>query len=884
MAFFTKIPFGVLLLFSNLVFGHNSLSLGRPGPTMLNQTTSHLTAFSDTLTGIINIYTPVTGFGCDSSIVLVGAADGFQVGNRVLLIQMQGAKADLTDSPQFGSLTDLSNTGNYEFNRIDAISGNTIYLKYALKKNYQLEGKVQLITVPEYDNVQVGALTCAPWNGSTGGILALEVKNVLQLTDNIDVSGLGFRGGAAVDAAALSFQELHYFYPPNAVVAGAKGEGVAIIPLQQSYGRGNIGNGGGGGNAHNAGGGGGANGGAGGQGGLDYYLAPNLPTPGTNGLGGTALSGDVPDKIILGGGGGAGHVNDNAGSSGGHGGGIIFLKAQTVVGNHFYLRANGLDVTLPPDINAKDGQGGGGAGGTILIETNQMMDTLYCEALGGKGGNCFSLIPTESHGPGGGGSGGQIRLSSNFNNVFASLNGGVNGQSNLGNPNGAEPGANGQLLLNQHWVYATKIAKPQPTITKTIAFCPGTTLSLFGQNYSQPDTITALIPSTTTCDTLATYILQFKPQATSTQEIFFCKGDSVLLDGVYYHTPQTIVRNIALPGACDSVATIFLKYTTPNNQTSLQLNCPAAISIDVAPNTNSALVNYLSPTAASDCTCPGIDLRLKKGLPSGSVFPLGVTELCFEAKDSCGQERNCCFTVNVSDGQACDVKTLACLKFELLSIKQNAQAQYTYTIRLNNQCSQKLLHIAFELPKSLLASAPATNTIYTAPSGRTYRVRNPNASPAYSIRFAALSDSIANGQSDVFQYTLPAIANVLFIHAFVRLESQIYYDTYLNVFGCDVTFAPDNPIAERQTDQENALVFPNPTSGRLYTDLSAWNTESVQLRIYNIHGMLILQTTQTAESARTALDLPLELPDGLYLLEIMPTNGQAVVQKFVLQR
>jgi hypothetical protein len=48
--------------------------------------------------------------------------------------------------------------------------------------------------------------------------------------------------------------------------------------------------------------------------------------------------------------------------------------------------------------------------------------------------------------------------------------------------------------------------------------------------------------------------------------------------------------------------------------------------------------------------------------------------------------------------------------------------------------------------------------------------------------------------------------------------------------------------------------------------------------------MLILQTTQTAESARTALDLPLELPDGLYLLEIMPTNGQAVVQKFVLQR
>lgn len=883
MALSTKIPIGILMLFTTALFGGNHLTRQGIDLPALQAIRQDWKISSDTLHGIVNVYTPVVGFGCDSSILQVGNTNGFSASDCVLMIQMQGAEIQLTDNFEFGQFTNLGTAGNYEFNRIQSINGNEIQLKFDLVNKYSLTGKIQLVRVPEYDNATVGALTCQPWDGTTGGVLAIAVQNILELVDNPDVSGLGFRGGAAQDATTLAFQELHYFYPPNATFAGAKGEGIAIVATQQSYGRGNAGNGGGGGNAHNAGGGGGANGGYGGQGGLDYFLQPNEPTLGTNGLGGLALAGDIPIKVVMGGGGGAGHVNDNAGASGGNGGGIILFKANTIIGNNFSLLARGKAVRLPEDVNAKDGQGGGGAGGTIMIEAATNQGTFTCDVQGGSGGDCLSTIPNEAHGPGGGGSGGQIGLSFGLNNVNVLLNGGLNGVANQANPNGAQAGGVGKvangIFLNQ----ANKIAQTQPTTTKYVVFCPGTTIIINGKLYTQPDTITGIIPAPTGCDTLATYILQFAFQPSLTKYISFCKGDTVLVQGEPYTEPQTVTRTISTFVGCDTLVNYILSYIVPNEPTHLNLSCPASFTVDVAPNENSAIVNYASPSIESDCPCPGIDLSLKKGLLSAANFPLGATEVCYAAKDSCGNTQECCFTVTVGDGEACDVKTNGCIKFELLSITQNTAYRKTYRIRLINNCSSKLSYLAIELPKGITASDPLPNTVYTAPGGHTYFVRNPAYSPSYSLRFASRSDSIRNGQSDIFQYTLPALANPVFIHVVARLEPQIYYEAHLNVFDCNVTFAPQNSIAERQDAQENPTLFPNPTSGRLYTDLSAWNTESVQLRIYNIHGKLIQQTSQTAELTPCALDLPLDTPDGVYLLEIVPANGRRVVQRFVFQ-
>ena len=59
----------------------------------------------------------------------------------------------------------------------------------------------QVIRVPQYTTLTVstGASIVAPaWDGTTGGIVAMTARDGVTLsgTGKIDVSGLGFRGGA----------------------------------------------------------------------------------------------------------------------------------------------------------------------------------------------------------------------------------------------------------------------------------------------------------------------------------------------------------------------------------------------------------------------------------------------------------------------------------------------------------------------------------------------------------------------------------------------------------------------------------------------------------------------------------------------------------------
>jgi hypothetical protein len=414
---------------------------------------------SQCLEGVINAYTPVLGFGCDSSTLQVGPLNGFAPGDKVLLIQMQVAQVDLSNTASFGTPLQTTCIGNYEFNRIQSIAGNQVQLQFALIRPYDLSGRVQLVRVPEYDNATVCNLTCQPWNGTTGGILALDVANQLILSGHADVSGKGFRGGQVENnIIPWVFGETQYFYAPVTTHAAAKGEGVVLIPPTHSFGRGRAGNGGGGGNAHNGGGGGGANAGAGGNGGLEITNLPASPTPNTDGIGGLKFFDNSTTKVLLGGGAGAGHANDAVGSAGGNGGGIMFVTAATLQTNGFKLLANGQSV--PGGVEHNDGQGGGGGGGTILLKVAQINGTLPCELKGGGGGSNPYTPAFQLHGPGGGGGGGKLVVVNYAPNIVSSVVGGANGLTSQGLTNGAAPGVAGKVLSGLVLQQGTQPAQP----------------------------------------------------------------------------------------------------------------------------------------------------------------------------------------------------------------------------------------------------------------------------------------------------------------------------------------------------------------------------------------------------------------------------------------
>ncbi|GAS85160.1 golvesin C-terminal-like domain-containing protein [Paenibacillus amylolyticus] len=215
--------------------------------------------------------------------------------------------------------------------------------------------------------------------GSAGGIIPIICEE-LNLDGVINVTGKGYRGGAA--ATALS-------------QVGMRGEYYAGGWNSRSTAQ--QGNGGGGGrNNFNDGyivgtpGGGGANATAGGAG-------------TTGGAGGTAYPSLSAYRAPFGGGGGAGGSDNGRTSSGkgGNGGGVIvILTKQLNVGADGKLVANGENGITAL---SESGAGAGGAGGTIVV-IKESGDTPSMEVTGGVRASNIGY-PGKNYYSGAGGSG-----------------------------------------------------------------------------------------------------------------------------------------------------------------------------------------------------------------------------------------------------------------------------------------------------------------------------------------------------------------------------------------------------------------------------------------------------------------------------------------------
>jgi len=449
---------------------------------------------SPTLSTNPNTYYPATASAAaGTSSIVVGAgtrgstpaaAATISKGDLLLVIQMQGADLNTSNNDTYGdgvagggasgNLATNFQAGTYEYvvannaTPIDVAAGGTITLTSALVNSYvssaatSTDGprRFQVVRIPQYGNLTLGGtLTALPWNGSVGGIIALDVAGQTNFSGNsIDASGRGFRGGGGRTQATAAGTNGDYVGTTTTNAHAQKGEGTAGTPRYVnvptttndaatnatvdtntdgyaggSFSRGAPGNAGGGGNnnVNNSGGGGGANGGNGGRGGDNF--GDNQAIGGEPGASfGPASSA----RLVLGGGGGAGSTNNSTGtpgtgfaSSGAAGGGIVLLRTGTVSGTGTIV-ANGGSAN---NTVADDGSGGGGAGGSILLTANNPagLTGLTLTANGGKGGTNTGAS-SGPHGPGGGGGGGVILTNASVASISATA--GLNGATQGANP------------------------------------------------------------------------------------------------------------------------------------------------------------------------------------------------------------------------------------------------------------------------------------------------------------------------------------------------------------------------------------------------------------------------------------------------------------------
>lgn len=387
-------------------------------------------------------------------------------GDLLLLIQMQGAEISGENSARFGEVQDLGSAGLFELIEVSGVDAANNRLQVnsgcgGLKNSYLTRGKTQLVRVPLLRNLTVsatGSIVPKPWDGQSGGIVALQVAGSLVLNGRIDASSAGFRGGSKNPITAMRLAGIGSFYlSMNAQDGGNRGESIAgdssaLVALGQ-YGRGAAANGGGGGNRIAAGGGGGGNGGVlaswqgqglmpgnvvgggsawpldpsyasamasqagGGRGG--YTLSDGLQDPTTvapespswgqdqrrerGGLGGRPVPNDPQARLFLGGGGGSGDDYMGQSGGGGRGGGIVLIDATQLSGSGQIL-ANGQSGDSAS--STQSGGGGGGAGGSIVLSIPSAQG-ISIQANGGSGGDQLPATP-QAGGPGGGGGGGFV--------------------------------------------------------------------------------------------------------------------------------------------------------------------------------------------------------------------------------------------------------------------------------------------------------------------------------------------------------------------------------------------------------------------------------------------------------------------------------------------
>jgi gliding motility-associated-like protein len=468
--------------------------------------------------------------------------------------------SSLPKNNTFGAITNYNNSGNNEYAQVYAVpNATTIVIDCGLKYNYNYLSKVQIIKVPRYFTLTIsgaGSITCPAWNGSVGGIAVVETQSncILSSTPSFSVTGKGFRGGAKSNVSGYGGTQFGFLIQGEGSYKGESiaGDSTRYKVYKAVYCRGAMANGGGGGTIHNAGGGGGGNGGnillydgygnptgyaaawnlesasfsthtssGGGRGG--YSFSSSNQNPLTLGIASAAWGGDTrrnnggfggrpldysTGKLFLAGGGGSGDGGDNRAGVGGSGGGMVYILCYGNLSGAGTIEADGnkgLNTTIT--CSGNDGAGGGGAGGTIILNVNGTISLSATTALSAKGGdggnvnfNCTIFTPnTDGYGPGASGGGGYLSVSGVMptNNINGGLNGIVVGNtSNIAAnfpPNGATKGgvgstgsilnysltasANQTLCTNQNFTLTATSTLPGNTISWYNSIVGGTSIA-----------------------------------------------------------------------------------------------------------------------------------------------------------------------------------------------------------------------------------------------------------------------------------------------------------------------------------------------------------------------------------------------------------------------
>jgi len=376
------------------------------------------------------------------------------------------------------------------------------------------------------------------------------------------------------------------------------------------------------------------------------------------------------------------------------------------------------------------------------------------------------------------------------------------------------------------------------------------------------------------------------PTPVRSQQVKFVEGGSVTLGGTVYTQPGTVTLMVpSSTGGCDSLITYLLEWVPAE----VKIVCPTDVVTAIPLGQNTAAVNYALPAASTNCPNIALTINRLEGPAPGSALGEGTVKVCYEATDNCNARSNCCFNVTVNPAPPpCETKVSGCVRYELFTFQQVGNSR-PYRLRVVNNCASTLQTLHFQLPAGAVAASPTDGSVYTAPSGRQYDVRNASLTPFYSLRFKGKSGSgIPSGQSEYFEYKLPNQIVQGYFLAFSRFANGQTNQAHINANACivEAALSADRSGGDWAAAETGSLhISPNPTSGAVSLWLpESWQGQSVRVSVLNAQGQLVQESeAQTAEAAPLSLSLDAGLSRGLYYLLAQTAEGQRAAVRCVLK-
>jgi hypothetical protein len=100
---------------------------------------------------------------------------------------------------------------------------------------------------------------------------------------------------------------------------------------------------------------------------------------------------------------------------------------------------------------------------------------------------------------------------------------------------------------------------------QSLIFCPGNSVTVGNSIYSLAGIYTDTLVNSIGCDSIISTNIMLYPTYDSTQTIYLCAGDSVLIDGNYVDSTSFYVQNIIDTNGCNNSITSYVNVYQPLN-------------------------------------------------------------------------------------------------------------------------------------------------------------------------------------------------------------------------------------------------------------------------------------------------------------------------------